>query len=100
MLSTEEYKEIQHQLENLPKSSARAKCLRKRLKDHEYATTYDLFEPLPYIPYFLNRTTSAQTLNSLIRAAQTTTEITIDTESINIYKQCNKPALIQMQFIN
>ncbi len=79
-------------VKNIPKSlpqkeqSKISKRLKKRLKEHDYATTYNLFEPLPYIPYFLNRTTSTQILNSLIRAAQTTTEITIDTESINIYK--------------
>ena len=65
MLSPEENNEIKNKLKKYIKITYRKvrnslkKRLKKQLKEHEYATTNELFEPLPYIFYFLNRTTSS-----------------------------------------
>ena len=105
MLSQQEYQKTKCQLKNIPKEihgPHRAHLhqrLKRKIKEHEYATTYDIFEPLPHISYFINRITSEKILNSLIQTAISTTEITIDTESINIPGIDNVPALIQVQMI-
>jgi hypothetical protein len=99
MLSEKEHNHILNQL-NQPSStisSTTKKNLRKKLKEHEYATKLAPFDPLPHIPYFINRTTSEKMLHQLIRAATMSTEFTIDTESWNVFRQTNKPALIQLQ---
>ncbi|CAF4655453.1 unnamed protein product, partial [Rotaria sp. Silwood2] len=67
------------------------------IKEHEYATKFIPFEPLPHIPYFINRTTTERCLHQLIKAATVSPEFTLDTESMNIYKKENKPTLIQLQ---
>ena len=105
MLSQQEYQKTKCQLKNIPKEihgphrAHLRQRLKRKIKEHEYATTYDIFEPLPHISYFINRITSEKILNSLIQTATSTTEITIDTESINIPGIDNVPALIQVQMI-
>ncbi|CAF1520490.1 unnamed protein product [Adineta steineri] len=54
---------------------------------------------MPHIPYFINNKTTELTLQQLIQATTVTMEFAIDTESYNIYKQSNKPALIQLQML-
>ncbi|CAF4430412.1 unnamed protein product, partial [Rotaria magnacalcarata] len=54
---------------------------------------------LPYIPYFVNNITTEQTLHQLIQASSSSSEFTLDTESINLYKKKNQPALIQIQVL-
>ncbi|CAF4697554.1 unnamed protein product, partial [Rotaria sp. Silwood2] len=103
MLSEKEYQEIQLQLKHIPTpvsskyQSNLRKRLRKQIKEHELATQFPPFEPLPHISYFINRITTEACLRQLIQAATVSLEFTIDTESINIYKKTNKPALMQLQ---
>ncbi|CAF4154603.1 unnamed protein product [Rotaria sordida] len=73
--------------------------LKKQIKEYEYKLKYEHFEPLPHIPYFINKITTEQTLHQLIQAATSSSEFIIDTESINIHKQKNKPALVQIQIL-
>jgi hypothetical protein len=71
MLSKQEYNKIIYQL-NEPSSKILTdtkKKLRKKLKEHEYSTKLAPFDPLPHIPYFINRTTSEQIVHQLIQAA-------------------------------
>ena len=105
MLSAAEYANTQSQLDNLP-SELTAKQrnnlrrrLTKKLKEHDYAVQYTPFVPLPYIPYFINHTTSEPILRHLIQTATTSAEFTLDTESFRVYQQPNRPALIQLQII-
>ncbi|CAF4720188.1 unnamed protein product, partial [Rotaria socialis] len=66
-----------------------AKLLKKQIKEYEYNLKYDNFQPLPYIPYFVNKATTEPTLQQLIQAATSSSEFIMDTESINIYKRKN-----------
>ncbi len=75
------------------------KQVKKQSREQELAAKYELFVPRPYIPYFINRTTTEKTLKSIIKSAQSSTEITLDTESVNIFRQRNMPAIIQFQLI-
>ncbi len=101
MLSEKEYHDIVNRLNETPStfSNNTRKNLRKQLKEHEYSIKLKPFEPSPYIPYFVNRTTTERTLHQLIQAAKTSTEFLLDTESINVYKKENKPVLIQFQIL-
>lgn len=106
MLSAEELQRTHELLEHLPSTSLTTEQqrsvrqrLRHKLKEHTYATKYRPFEPLPHNSYFVNRTTSDSTLNELIQAATTSSEFLLDTESDRIYKQPNKPTLIQLQIL-
>lgn len=55
MLSVGKHNEIKNKLKNISKShtgkqrNSVKERLKKQLKEHEYATTNELFEPLPYI---------------------------------------------------
>ena len=105
MLSEAEYYTAIYNLNNIPSDIHRdhrqnyKQTLKKQIKEYEYNLKYGKFEPLPYIPYFINRTTSEPVLNQLIQAASSVSEFIIDTESINIYKKHNKPVLMQIQII-
>jgi hypothetical protein len=104
MLSEQEYQATKQQLNALlDKTGKQYRTLRgnlrQKLKEHKYAVKYIPFEPLPHIPYFINRTTSEPTLNQLIQAATTSTEFILDTESALIYKEPNRPALIQLHIL-
>ncbi|UJR12810.1 hypothetical protein I4U23_016983 [Adineta vaga] len=86
------------QLENIPSSitgdqrrNPRSKLERKSNK-HELASTYPSFTPLSHILYFVNRKTTEQTLERIFEAATISSEFTLDTESINIFKHGNKPS--------
>jgi hypothetical protein len=103
MLSEQEYQEIQYQLEQIPTPTENKqqtnlrKRLKKQLKEHEYVTECRPFDPLPHIQYFINRITTKECLYQLIQAATVSLEFTIDTESINIYRERNDPVLMQLQ---
>jgi hypothetical protein len=105
MLSEQEYQETKRQLANFPseiKGEERNRLrqqLKKKIKEHEHCTTLPPFESMPHIPFFINHTTTDFTLHQLIRAVTTSTEFIIDTESVNVYKQKNKPVLIQLQIL-
>ncbi|CAF4550160.1 unnamed protein product, partial [Rotaria sp. Silwood2] len=103
MLSNEEYQDTKRQLNNITSTGKSRQKIRttllEKLKEHEYATKFIPFEPLPHIPFFINRTTTKPILQQIIKAVTTSTEFTMDTESINVYKLRNEPALIQLQVI-
>jgi hypothetical protein len=97
MLSEQEYQTTKWQLEHLLKHtpsklileqcSNLRKTLRKKLNEHDYATRFHLFEPLPHFIYFINRATT------------TSNKFILDTESVIIPYQPNKPVLIQIQIL-
>lgn len=105
MLSANEYNKIKWQLEHIPETitgkprqNLRA-LLKKKLHEHELASRFPPFKPYNYRQFFINYKTSAQTLHHLIDTVKNSTSFTLDTESICIYKQPNKPALIQLQVL-
>ncbi|CAF4412947.1 unnamed protein product, partial [Rotaria sp. Silwood2] len=105
MLSSAEYNKIKWQLENIPatitgkpRQNLRNK-LKKKLHEHEFAYRFPPFEPYHYQQYFINYNTSEQTLQHLIEAVKNSTSFTLDTESVCVPYQPNKPALIQLQVI-
>ncbi|CAF2236173.1 unnamed protein product, partial [Rotaria magnacalcarata] len=67
--------------------------------EHEFASRFPPFQPYHYQQYFFNYDTSEQTLQHLIEAVKNSTSFTLDTESVCIPYQQNKPALIQLQVI-
>ncbi|CAF3223539.1 unnamed protein product [Rotaria socialis] len=105
MLSEAEYYTALQNVHNIPSHiqvqhrQNYTKLLKKQIKEYEYNLKYDNFQPLPYIPYFVNKTTTEPTLQQLIQAATSSSEFIMDTESINIYKRKNEPTLIQIQII-
>ena len=98
MLSSREVENIRRQLEDNPSRNAR-KRLRKKLKEHEYASTYQGFTPLSHQRYFVNRETEERTLIEMIQAANEATIFLLETESVLIHHQPNRPGLIQLQVI-
>ena len=98
MLSDDEIKKIHRELQSQQTSKGR-RNLKKRLIEHEYATNLPPFTPAPHQQLYMNRFTSKQTLEQIMEAAQRTTSYTLDTESVNVFKQGNRPALIQIQMI-
>ncbi len=102
MLSEREYKMIIDQLNEYSSKipTDTKKKLRKKLKEHEYATKLAPFEPLPHTLWFINHTTSEKTLHKLIEFANTATEFIVDTESWSIFNQRNKPVLLQLQMLS
>ncbi|CAF1673377.1 unnamed protein product, partial [Adineta ricciae] len=105
MLSEDEYYTALHQLHNVPskyRGTQRQnyrRRLKKQIKEYEYNIKYTQFTPLPYIPYHVNRKTPIPILQQLIQAATSSTEFTLDTESMKVYKAPNRPALIQVQIL-
>ncbi|CAF1350896.1 unnamed protein product [Rotaria sordida] len=84
MLSEEEYQDTKRQLNNITATAKLRQKIRrillKKLKEHEYATKFNPFEPLPHIQFFINRTTTEPILQQIIKAVTTSTEFTIDIE--------------------
>ncbi|CAF1654264.1 unnamed protein product [Rotaria magnacalcarata] len=103
MLSNDEYRDIKWKLDNIPSTYTGksrqnySKSLRKKLKEHHYASTYQPFTPLPHTLHYINRTTSEETLNQINQTVTTSLYFTLDTESIQIRQRKNKPVLIQIQ---
>jgi hypothetical protein len=105
MLSPKEYERIQDQLKNIPKPCVTQqqqnyqKILQKKLKEHYYASNYAPFESSPHEIIFINRVTTKETLIRLIQIVNDSKIFTLDTESVRILHESNKPALIQLQII-
>ncbi|CAF3861592.1 unnamed protein product [Rotaria sp. Silwood1] len=105
MLSQQEYVDTKWKLKNVPSSITGQtrqnyrQMLKKKLKEHKYASMYPPFEPLPHFIYHINHITPDVILNQIIQMATTSNLFTLDTESINIYKSKNKPVLIQIQVL-
>ena len=106
MLSATEYEQAKYDYEHTPSSMTGKRRqhyrshLRKRIKEHECASRYPSFQPLSYQLHFINRLTEDGVLQHIIDAAAVSTGFTMDTESVNVYKQCNRPALIQLQILS
>ena len=98
MLSHQELRNIRRQLEDNPSKNLRKK-LKKKLKEHEYASMYQPFTPLPHQRHFINRKTEEQTLIELIQVATDSTIFLLDTESVLVRHQPNRPGLIQLEII-
>ncbi|CAF5162219.1 unnamed protein product [Rotaria magnacalcarata] len=105
MLSNDEYRDIKWKLDNIPSTYTGksrqnySKSLRKKLKEHQYASTYLPFTPLPHTLHYINRTTSEETLNQINQTVTTSLNFTLDTESIQTRQRKNKPVLIQIQVL-
>ncbi|CAM4765387.1 unnamed protein product [Rotaria magnacalcarata] len=67
--------------------------------EHQYASTYLPFTPLPHTLHYINRTTSEETLNQINQTVTTSFNFTLDTESIQTRQRKNKPVLIQIQVL-
>ncbi|CAF3320430.1 unnamed protein product [Rotaria sp. Silwood2] len=105
MLSQQEYDDTVWKLNNVPSSLTGKprqdfrQMLKKKLKEHKYASMYPPFEPFPYFIYHLNYSTSTDTLNQIVQMAATSEIFILDTESVNVYQTTNKPVLIQIQIL-
>ncbi|CAF1434727.1 unnamed protein product [Rotaria sp. Silwood1] len=105
MLSQREYEKLKWQLKNIPstiKGRPRQNLrttLRKKIHEHELASTYPTFTPSNFQQFFINFQTTDLTLLHLIEACAASTNFILDTESVGIYRGPNKPALIQIQII-
>ena len=105
MLSSQEHQRLINQLEHIPRSfTAKQKQtfqreIKKKLKEHEYASQFLPFESSFFDIIFINRTTSTDTLNRLISLVKDSLWFTLDTESTNVSHQQNIPSLIQLQII-
>lgn len=103
MLSTEDYQDTLHKLNNIPASITEKQrqnlrqTLRKKVHEHELASKYPVFEPATYQQFFVNYRTTEDTLIHLIETINNSRTFTLDTESVGIHNKPNKPALIQLQ---
>lgn len=96
MLSPEEHADIVRELEAGKQGKSLRIMLKNKLHEHPLASNFPPFEPSPYFLYFINRATPTYILNQIIGTTTTTSEYIIDTESVNIFKQANKPTWIQV----
>ncbi|CAF3502743.1 unnamed protein product [Rotaria sp. Silwood2] len=105
MLSQREYEDLKWKLAHIPATitgSPRQNLrttLRKKIHEHELASTYPPFTPSNFQQFFINFQTTELTLLHLIEACAASTHFILDTESVCIYQRPNKPALIQIQII-
>ncbi|CAF4790277.1 unnamed protein product, partial [Rotaria sp. Silwood2] len=80
MLSEAEYYTALQNVNNIPCNihghhrQNYKQSLNKQIQEYEYNLKYEKFEPLPHIPYFINKTTTAPTLHQLIQAATSSSE--------------------------
>ncbi|CAF3104389.1 unnamed protein product [Rotaria socialis] len=97
MLSNDEYRDIKWKLDNIPSTYTGksrqnySKSLRKKLKEHQYASKYLPFTPLSHTLHYINRTTSGETLNQINQTVTTSFNFTLDTESMQTRQRKNKP---------
>ena len=96
MLSDWEVKDIERTLATNPPKDV-DKRLRNQLSEHGYSLKYPPFQPLSHHRQFINHKTDEQTLHQIIELARNATSILLDTESTPIYRQPNRPSLIQLQ---
>ncbi|CAF3900056.1 unnamed protein product [Rotaria sp. Silwood1] len=105
MLSQREYEDLNWKLTHIPATiTGRPQqnlrtTLRKKIHEHELASTYPPFTPSNFQQFFINFQTTDLTLLHLIEACAASTNFILDTESVCIYQRPNKPALIQIQII-
>lgn len=105
MLSSQEHAKLLDQLNHIPQSFIAQqrhnfqRVVKKKLKEHAYASKFSPFTPTHYEIVFVNRTTTIETLHKLINLVDRSILFTLDTESTNIRYQSNKPSLIQLQVI-
>lgn len=105
MLSPKEHARLIDQLEYISRSSITKdkqtyqREIKKKLKEHEYASRFAPFEPSYSDLIFINRTTSTDTLNRVIDLVNSSSWFTLDTESANVLYQPNIPCLVQLQII-
>ena len=105
MLSKYEYQDILWKPNNIQPSLTgnSRQCLRitvrNKIHEHDLASRYPPFPPLNYKPFFINYRTTEQTLSQAIEATNNSKLFIFETKSISLYKQPNKPALIQLQII-
>ena len=105
MLSKHEYQDILWKLNNMQSSIAGSSrqhlriTLRNKIHELDLASHYPPFQALNHKLFSINYRTTEQTLSQLIEATNNSKLFTLDTESICLYKQPNKPALIQLQII-
>jgi hypothetical protein len=105
MLSPNEYAKLLDQLDHIPASfntkqrQSFQREVRKKLKEHDYASRFPPFAPSISDLIFINRTTSTGTLNHTINLIENTTWFTLDTELTNVLHQGNIPSLIQIQLL-
>ncbi|CAF0909911.1 unnamed protein product [Adineta steineri] len=105
MLSQTEYEDTLWKYNNIPQSITGKnrknirQLYRKKLIEHQYASTYPPFQSSPYELIFLNFKTPEKILNKLINIINSSSLFVLDTESVCVFKQENKSALIQFQII-
>ena len=105
MLSKYEYQDILSKLNNIQSSitgNSRQHLritLRNKIHEHDLASHYPPFQPLNHKPFFINYRTTEKTLSQPIEAINNSKLFIFDTESIYVYKQPSKLALIQLQII-
>jgi hypothetical protein len=96
MLSDQELQDTQRAWENCSSKKIKRK-LKKKLDEHNYAIKYPPFSPLPHHQHFFNRKTDERIIHKVIDNAKTSNVILLDTESITVHRQPNRPGLIQIQ---
>ena len=106
MLSPDELDRTRYELGNIaPGITGRKRQnirrqLKEKLLEHEYASQYPPFSPPPHEHVFVNRLTTNTVLERLIEAARNTNTFTMDTESVGLHGQLNRPALVQLQILS
>ena len=105
MLSATEYHRAKYDFEHIPSSMTGKRRqnyrshLRKRIKEHEYASRFPPFNPPVHRLYFINRVTAHDVIQYAIDAANSSTLFTMDSESVNVVNEINRPALLQLQIL-
>lgn len=98
MLSHQEIQTIQRTLAKNPTGPVKRK-LQNKLTEHEYASKYSPFSPYVHHREFLNKKTDEKVLHQIINIAKDSEIILLDTESLTVYRQQNRPGLIQLQLL-
>ena len=102
MLSKYEYQDILWDLNNIQSSITGNShqhlriTLRNKIHEHDLASHYPSFQPLNPKRFFINYRTTEKTLSQPIEAINNSKLFIFDTESIYVYKQPSKLALIQL----
>ena len=105
MLLKYEYQDILWKLNNIQSSITVNShqhlriTLWEKIHEHDLASRYPPFQPLNYKLFFINYRTTEQTLSQPIEATNNSKLFIFDAESISLYKQPNKSALIQPQIM-
>ena len=73
--------------------------VKKKLKEHHYASTYPPFIPSPHKIFFINYATTEETIIHLMETIKMSNKFIVDTESTCVLHRPNVPALIQLQVL-